>query len=299
MNHTISSVVILIMFVSIYVFCVSTYTFIASLNNVNLWIKKKDQLGESNRLLRTKRENSGYGDILLNDPWNTNITFNICCDKGEYMNSQLECVKANTNETLDVMMLLDSVVVDDNLSYNFINMSRVFYQHGFGDLCTIEEAIVVTWSPNQSNSYHIFQKDGQIVEVSEDRNAVISKFSTSSYCLNQNPEIHSYYSALICPCRDKVCIRKCCKNGHYYNVLDNLCKQGKEDMSYKPVFYENNIVSKANISYQLINGSVNCTRTNRLIKNESHSSPLYIQTNSQLMVVLDEERIEILLDNKK
>lgn len=99
------------------------------------------------------------------------------------------------------------------------------------------------------------------------------------------------YVALLCPCKEKVCISKCCPKGHYHNVATGSCKEESEDgiVSYKPNFPEG-------FSYHLVHSVPDCNGPDRMIAGENEASTISILESGQMMTVSKERGV---FDRKK
>lgn len=88
------------------------------------------------------------------------------------------------------------------------------------------------------------------------------------------------YVAILCLCKEKICISKCCPKGSYYNVIVGSCKKESEDRieSYKPDFLEGS-------SYQLVYNVPECDGPDMMIANENDTSPISILGNGHLMTL--------------
>lgn len=74
-----------------------------------------------------------------NDTWKNNVSFHVCCDHDEYLDSKFECVKVNvTKEDRDIV-ISETAVVDEDLIQSSINLDRVLLEYKFKGICPKEE----------------------------------------------------------------------------------------------------------------------------------------------------------------
>ncbi|XP_023017402.2 uncharacterized protein [Leptinotarsa decemlineata] len=283
---------ILLLFVSIYVFSISSYTYTASLSNVDLWQKKKNDI----HLTRLKR------DATLVDNWTQNITINICCPKNYRLNEKFECVEAKKgNFTEQFEEVWKNLVVDGNLAESFINSSRIILKYNNSNFLSADDKYVVQWSSTKPASHYFSQQDGSLLELNLKQQEVLSKFSSASFCLDRIRNAERTFVAIVTPCEEVMCIQKCCKKGFYYNTIQNKCFAENENQmtSFKPTFFNKIEEIGMNISHFIIEGVPKCFGPDTQIKIYESPSPIYVQWNGSLLTVDEFENVYYFYHGKK
>ncbi|CAH0545763.1 unnamed protein product [Brassicogethes aeneus] len=151
-----------------------------------------------------------------------NLGFQKCCKNSEVFNWNLTCVEIEEKK-YEYGWFPKQYVRDQNIQQALYDLSSVYIDSNEKPKCQRGETIQVAWRARNDygNKYYIRYKDGNLIEF--DGEHVLASYNKTSFCLDAVSDKESYFMALICPCKEAVCLKKCCPPGQSYDVKKRRC----------------------------------------------------------------------------
>ncbi|CAG9855593.1 unnamed protein product [Phyllotreta striolata] len=227
----------------------------------------------------------------INDFGDLGITIHKCCEPDVILDYQLSCRnhKAIDFEPKPFLEKMEHYFVLEQLAFSKIYLSRITINFNYlQNIWNPTDGFVYHWDsskPRSDAKYAFSADDGSLLQMDQKHSKIINKFPTNTYCVDYDGIFHDTIMVYVNPCRERVCIRKCCPEDHYYSITYNTCHLSYTLEPMRVNFYFLTTPSLRDVSYHTNFGYPNCWNEGDCTRiNNSSTSSVYIQEDGNLLV---------------